>query len=300
MLIGTTYKTHGEWEEFLEKIKPQFQSDQYDVFRHNCNDFTNECAKFLVGSEIPDYILNLPERVASTSRGKLVAFLYEKLRRKSEIKDPFFSTQGYQKMVFDEANACYSPKKDRELSLGENIVFRNKSKGLLPKPISNNGNNIKLHVLKDYKNRENRQTKLKLTRKKNTSLRSLHDHRNAYRRGIGLRNKASPRNRRDRYNQNPSVTLLPPSMNNPTKKLTLNRSRPMQPQTGFSNQNYQNFRNSTDFPRNRVVNILDSGMLKSGTNHMGIGFGQLNTGDEKRSDFKPGSVLDIIPVFKRK
>ncbi|MFS8014940.1 putative PPPDE peptidase domain, PPPDE putative peptidase domain superfamily [Helianthus anomalus] len=39
---------------------------------HNCNNFSNEVAHFLVGTSIPDYILNLPNEVISCPMGALI------------------------------------------------------------------------------------------------------------------------------------------------------------------------------------------------------------------------------------
>lgn len=38
----------------------------YNLFKHNCNSFTNEVSNFLVGQDIPKYILDLPEEILQT------------------------------------------------------------------------------------------------------------------------------------------------------------------------------------------------------------------------------------------
>jgi len=37
--------------------QPRFNALSYNLFSNNCNHFTNECAKFLVGAPIPDCTL---------------------------------------------------------------------------------------------------------------------------------------------------------------------------------------------------------------------------------------------------
>src|SRR5699024_9307092 len=46
----------------LLHLRPQ----RYNLFHHNCNNFSNEVAMFLTGSEIPQEILSLPYEVLST------------------------------------------------------------------------------------------------------------------------------------------------------------------------------------------------------------------------------------------
>ena len=38
----------------------------YNIFKHNCNSFSNEVSHFLVGQGIPKYILDLPEEIIQT------------------------------------------------------------------------------------------------------------------------------------------------------------------------------------------------------------------------------------------
>ncbi|KAI9882723.1 MAG: hypothetical protein M1823_005529 [Watsoniomyces obsoletus] len=44
----------------------------YDLFVHNCNNFTNDFATFLVGKGIPDRITSLPQTVLSTPFGQML------------------------------------------------------------------------------------------------------------------------------------------------------------------------------------------------------------------------------------
>lgn len=45
---------------------------QYDLFAHNCNNFTNDFAMFLVGKGIPDHITSLPQTVLNTPFGQML------------------------------------------------------------------------------------------------------------------------------------------------------------------------------------------------------------------------------------
>lgn len=58
--LGKTEIPYPLFMEFLKELEPRYTEQTYDVFKHNCNNFTNECANFLLGKGIPDEIINLP------------------------------------------------------------------------------------------------------------------------------------------------------------------------------------------------------------------------------------------------
>lgn len=67
--LGTTYVPQDVFESYLEEIGPRYTAETYSLLAHNCNNFSNEVAQFLVGASIPDYILQLPNEVMSTPMG---------------------------------------------------------------------------------------------------------------------------------------------------------------------------------------------------------------------------------------
>ncbi|ESZ99386.1 hypothetical protein SBOR_0256 [Sclerotinia borealis F-4128] len=58
--------------EYLESLKAIYTFEAYDLWKHNCNNFSNDFATFLVGRGIPDYITNLPETVLNTPFGRMI------------------------------------------------------------------------------------------------------------------------------------------------------------------------------------------------------------------------------------
>jgi hypothetical protein len=58
--------------EFLKEASPRFTQETYHVLKHNCNNFTDECAKFLLGEGIPSDIIDLPKVFMNTPLGKMV------------------------------------------------------------------------------------------------------------------------------------------------------------------------------------------------------------------------------------
>lgn len=57
---------------YLDSLKEVYTHESYDLFAHNCNNFTNDFAQFLVGKGIPDHITGLPEAVLSTPLGPII------------------------------------------------------------------------------------------------------------------------------------------------------------------------------------------------------------------------------------
>lgn len=60
MDLGFTEIPEEIFMEFLKEVSPRFTQETYHVFKHNCNNFTNECSEFLIGSGIPHDIIDLP------------------------------------------------------------------------------------------------------------------------------------------------------------------------------------------------------------------------------------------------
>lgn len=58
--------------EYLDSLKEVYTSESYDLFLHNCNNFTNDFAMFLVGKGIPDHITSLPQTVLETPFGQML------------------------------------------------------------------------------------------------------------------------------------------------------------------------------------------------------------------------------------
>ncbi|KAF2466171.1 DUF862-domain-containing protein [Lindgomyces ingoldianus] len=58
--------------EYLDSLKTVYTAESYDLFLHNCNNFTNDFAMFLVGKGIPDHITSLPETVLNTPFGQML------------------------------------------------------------------------------------------------------------------------------------------------------------------------------------------------------------------------------------
>ncbi|KAF2736017.1 DUF862-domain-containing protein [Polyplosphaeria fusca] len=58
--------------EYMESLREVYSAESYDLFLHNCNNFTNDFAMFLVGKGIPDHITSLPQTVLNTPFGQML------------------------------------------------------------------------------------------------------------------------------------------------------------------------------------------------------------------------------------
>lgn len=70
--LGVTHVPQDVFEMYLQEISPRYTAETYNLLTHNCNNFSNEVAQFLVGVSIPDYILQLPNEVMSSPMGALI------------------------------------------------------------------------------------------------------------------------------------------------------------------------------------------------------------------------------------
>ncbi len=61
--LGFTDCTEETFNDFFENSKYTWTSENYDLFENNCNNFSNMVACFLVDKNIPNYILEVPEKI---------------------------------------------------------------------------------------------------------------------------------------------------------------------------------------------------------------------------------------------
>ncbi|XP_004297415.1 PREDICTED: desumoylating isopeptidase 1-like [Fragaria vesca subsp. vesca] len=77
--LGETHIPKDVFESYLQEISPRYTAETYSLLTHNCNNFSNEVAQFLVGATIPDYILQLPTEVMSSPMGALILPMIQNL-----------------------------------------------------------------------------------------------------------------------------------------------------------------------------------------------------------------------------
>ncbi|KAL4887283.1 thioredoxin [Aspergillus karnatakaensis] len=70
--MGQTQLPFEVIEEYLQSLSSIYTPESYDLFLHNCNNFTQDLAMFLVGKGIPEHIRNLPQTFLSTPLGQML------------------------------------------------------------------------------------------------------------------------------------------------------------------------------------------------------------------------------------
>ncbi|KAI9760865.1 MAG: hypothetical protein M4579_001366 [Chaenotheca gracillima] len=70
--LGTTSLPSDVIATYLDTLSETYTADSYDLFLHNCNNFTNDFSEFLVGKTIPERIGSLPRRVMETPFGAMM------------------------------------------------------------------------------------------------------------------------------------------------------------------------------------------------------------------------------------
>ena len=73
--LGRTTKTKAELLRFLQPLRVKYAPERYDLFRNNCNNFSDEVVRFLLdgAAAVPEKIMRLPEEVLSTPLGAMIA-----------------------------------------------------------------------------------------------------------------------------------------------------------------------------------------------------------------------------------
>ena len=72
--LGTTTKSTATFHAWINSVRSQYTQATYDLFRHNCNNFSDAAAKFLLdGTGIPSEITELPKVFLETPLGQMLA-----------------------------------------------------------------------------------------------------------------------------------------------------------------------------------------------------------------------------------
>eukprot|EP01068_Selenidium_serpulae_P006126 Selendium_serpulae@DN4296_c0_g1_i1.p2 len=75
--LGTTTKTQNEFAEFLTTIDAKYAQENYDLIHHNCNHFTDDCAKFLMKTGIGEEFTKQHETIKSAPMGETILKLID-------------------------------------------------------------------------------------------------------------------------------------------------------------------------------------------------------------------------------
>ena len=73
LTLGSTEVPEDIFMELLQDISQRFTATTYDVFKNNCNNFTDAVAQLVLGEGIPKHIVDLPQEFLATPMGQQFA-----------------------------------------------------------------------------------------------------------------------------------------------------------------------------------------------------------------------------------
>ena len=80
-------------EEYIQSLESIYTADSYDLFLHNCNNFTQDLSVFLLGKSIPNEISSLPETFLRTPMGQMLrGQIDQSMRRMTQAPDALAGT----------------------------------------------------------------------------------------------------------------------------------------------------------------------------------------------------------------
>ena len=86
--------------EYIESLAQIYTTDSYDLFLHNCNNFTQDLSMFLVGKDIPEDIRALPQKFLETPIGQMLkGQIDQSMRSMTQAPDADISSANRQQPV---------------------------------------------------------------------------------------------------------------------------------------------------------------------------------------------------------
>ncbi|ATY61710.1 thioredoxin, putative [Cordyceps militaris] len=70
--LGTTMLPMDVVREYLDSMRSVYTAEAYDLFKHNCNNFTDSFSNFLLGKGIPQHITSMPQAVLDSPMGRMM------------------------------------------------------------------------------------------------------------------------------------------------------------------------------------------------------------------------------------
>ncbi|KAL3273692.1 hypothetical protein HHI36_015122 [Cryptolaemus montrouzieri] len=108
-VLGYTEVPLSVFAEYISTLsESSYAGSTYDLFKHNCNTFSEEIAQFLVGKSIPQYILDLPNEVLSSKLSPQILDLLTKFERSAHVVTNREGSPGYEQLNIEIEEARYN------------------------------------------------------------------------------------------------------------------------------------------------------------------------------------------------
>jgi desumoylating isopeptidase 1 len=86
--------------EYIASLAQIYTTESYDLFLHNCNNFTQDLSMFLVGKDIPENIRTLPQKFLETPVGQMLrGQIDQSMRSMTQAPDADMSVANRQQML---------------------------------------------------------------------------------------------------------------------------------------------------------------------------------------------------------
>ena len=80
IVLGYTDIPEVVFHQFIAQIVDEHTDQNYDLFKNNCNHFSDKCSLFLLEKNIPSYVIDLPSDIMKTPTGKVIGHLVKNVR----------------------------------------------------------------------------------------------------------------------------------------------------------------------------------------------------------------------------
>jgi len=114
--LGYTCVPQSVFHDYLREVSPQFSPARYDLLKHNCNNFTEAVAQFLLGQPIPSWITGLPQEVMESPFGMMIKPMYEQMDRnmKSQLGNYYIDSEVHLPPVNEIYEEFIIPEEDED------------------------------------------------------------------------------------------------------------------------------------------------------------------------------------------
>ncbi|ROV96854.1 hypothetical protein VPNG_09229 [Cytospora leucostoma] len=112
--LGKTDLTMDVIQQYLETLREIYTVEAYDLWKHNCNNFSNDFATFLLGMGIPDDILHMPDAVLNSPMGRmLMPALNQQIETNRQQRAGIWGIQGNGQATAASAAALQQPQQTK-------------------------------------------------------------------------------------------------------------------------------------------------------------------------------------------
>mmetsp|Transcript_18288 Transcript_18288/g.32769 ORF Transcript_18288/g.32769 Transcript_18288/m.32769 type:complete len:514 (-) Transcript_18288:165-1706(-) len=85
--LGVTQIPQDVFHDFLRSVASEYTPETYNLLSHNCNNFSDRVASFLLDRKIPEFITGLPEEALNTPMGQMFRPMIENMQNQMRMNN---------------------------------------------------------------------------------------------------------------------------------------------------------------------------------------------------------------------